>query len=63
MSDAPGLAADIEDRLKRQGAASYAMNDGQMFVFTREILERLLVAAIESGANRAAVFVKRGPQS
>ena len=55
----------VEDQLRAQGCGCVRVGDGQVFVFTRAILEKLLAAAIEYGETNddelAMLFVKSGP--
>lgn len=48
-----------EAQIQAQGCASFRCADGQVFVFTRTLIETLLAKAIESGQDRAVVFVKK----
>jgi tRNA A37 threonylcarbamoyladenosine synthetase subunit TsaC/SUA5/YrdC len=61
MSDNNDIAEDAVTQIKQQGAASYQVKDGQVFIFTTKTLEALLAAAIESGTGKAMVFVKGRP--
>lgn len=49
---------DIEFQIQQQGAASYKVEDGEVFVFTVATLEKLLCKAHESGKGQCIVFVK-----
>lgn len=53
MSD---LTEDIEYQLKAQGVASYKVDDGEVFVFSTAVLEKLLEQSKDKG--RVIVFVK-----
>lgn len=57
MSD--GLGADIEMQLKQQGVASYKVDDGEVFVFSTAMLEKMLETSREQG--KVIVFVKTRP--
>lgn len=52
----------ISEQLERQGAASIRVSDGQVFVFKRETLEKLLAAALEND-GLATLFVKATPSA
>jgi hypothetical protein len=57
MTDA--LAEDIKMQIETQGVASYKVSDGEVFVFTSALLEKLLEKSREQG--RVVVFVKTRP--
>ena len=50
------LSENLEEQLRMQGVASYRVDDGEVFVFTKETLETLLESARERG--RVIVFVQ-----
>ena len=50
------LSEDVELQINQQGVASYKVSDGEVFVFTTAILEKLLKASNKDG--QVAVFVK-----
>jgi hypothetical protein len=54
--DSSGLGDDVVEQLKMQGVASYKVKDGEVFVFSREMLTHLLAKAQESG--KVVLFVK-----
>lgn len=51
------------DQLERQGACCVQVPDGHVFIFRRELLEKLLAKALESGDDMASVFVSSGAQA
>lgn len=51
-----------EAQIQAQGCASFRCADGQIFVFTKSLLEKLLTKALESGQDRCVVFVKAGAE-
>ena len=51
-----GLKGDMEMQLKTQGVATYKVDDGEVFVFSTETLQKLLDKSKDSG--HAIVFVK-----
>lgn len=53
----------IDDQVERQGVSCIRVSDGHVMTFTREMLEKLLARALESGTGRVIVFVKHGAQS
>lgn len=58
--DPETLGELIGDQIKAQGCGVVRVEDGQVFVFTTDLLEKLLAASIESGEGMAIVFVKAG---
>jgi hypothetical protein len=54
-----GLGEDIEVQLKTQGVASYKVDDGEVFVFSTAILEKMLEQSRDQG--KVIVFVKTRP--
>jgi hypothetical protein len=60
MSD---IENDMEFQISQQGVATYKVKDGEVFVFTTEMLEDLLAKSIESGVGKALVFVKSRPRA
>jgi len=57
MSD--DINQDVEAQIEAQGMAAYKVSDGEVFVFTKEILASFLEASQESG--RVIVFIKTRP--
>lgn len=57
MSD--GLGDDIAVQLENQGVASYKVDDGEVFVFSTAILEKMLEQSRAQG--KVIVFVKTRP--
>lgn len=62
MSNPDVIEALAEAQIQAQGCSSFRVADGQVFVFTRPLLEKLLTKAIESGQDRCVVFVKAGAE-
>ena len=56
MSD---LHDDIEVQIESQGVASYKVDDGEVFVFTTQLLEKMLEQSKAQG--RVIIFVKTRP--
>lgn len=54
-----GLADDIELQIQQQGLASYKVDDGEVFVFTTAILEKMLETSRKEG--KVIVFIKTRP--
>lgn len=54
MSD--GLGDDIEVQIENQGVASYKVDDGEVFVFTTKLLEKMLETSRKEG--KVIIFVK-----
>ncbi len=59
MSD--DVNEDVEAQIEVQGMAAYKVSDGEVFVFTTEILAGFLEASQESG--RVIVFIKTRPSA
>ena len=59
MSD--DINEDVEAQIAVSGVAAYKVSDGEVFVFTKEILAGLLEASQESG--RVIVFIKTRPSA
>jgi hypothetical protein len=51
-----GLTEDMDFQIESQGVATYKVKDGEVFVFSVAMLEKLYKAAQETG--KAVVFVK-----
>lgn len=56
-TEAPGLPDDVEQQIQMQGVAAYKVSDGEVFVFTAQLLEQLLEKAKE-GDGRTVVFIQ-----
>ncbi len=56
---ADDLQEDISMQLDTQGLACYRVNDGQVFLFTKRVLLKLLETAEKS--DHAVLFVKSRP--
>lgn len=54
-----GLGDDVAVQLESQGVASYKATDGEVFVFTTAILEKMLETSRKEG--KVIVFVKTRP--
>lgn len=57
-SDMAAALAHLEVQIEREGVAVAKVDDGEVFVFTEGVLERLLLRARANG--RVMVFVKIG---
>jgi hypothetical protein len=55
------IVADSEYQLDTQGVATYKVSDGEVFVFTTALLEKLLEQS--RGRGKVIVFVKARPQA
>lgn len=60
MSDDNDAIDHIEAGLAQNGVACVAVSDGEIFAFTRETVQNLLVKMDESKQDRIIVFVKSG---
>ena len=58
--EAENLAELAAAQIESQGAACVRVEDGHVFIFTRALLEELLAKAIESGEDKAILFVRSG---
>ena len=56
-----GLIDDIAVQLEQQGVASYKVGDGEVFMFTTAILEKMLEQSRAQG--KVVVFVKTRPST
>lgn len=56
MSDEDAVKDLVDAQIAHQGVGCICTNDGHVFTFSREVLERLLAASLETG--KAIVFVK-----
>lgn len=64
MSDESEVMGElILEQIAKQRCGCVRVNDGQVFVFTRELLEELLAKALESAEDMVMVHVKRGPEA
>ena len=54
-----GIGYDIEMQIENQGVASYKVDDGEVFVFTTKLLEKMLEQSKAEG--KIIVFVKTRP--
>jgi hypothetical protein len=52
------LNEEIEAQLAHQGVAAIRVEDGEVFILTVDMLDRLRAAADERGTDRVVVFVK-----
>lgn len=55
------IPQEVEDQIERQGVAAFRVKDGEVLVFTRKTLTKLLKAS--ENAERAIVFVKHRPRA
>ncbi len=53
------LKAILQNQLDTQGVGCITVKDGQVFAFTKAVLERLLVNANSNADGLVVVFVKR----
>lgn len=50
------LGEEVAMQIEQQGVASFKVDDGEVFIFTKETLEKLVVAAEKEG--KVVLFVK-----